>query len=99
MSYNSTENRKKGLHLFQCFLEANCTETISPDRIPGLFANERIDLQGITLLPYNVLSVTSFLAKSPHKWKYLNLENCHIGDTGMRILKHFLCNSHYKEKT
>ena len=99
MSYNSTENRKKGLHVFQCFLEANSTETISPDRISGLFANERIDLQGITLLPYDVLSVTSFLAKSPHKWKYLNLENCHIGDTGMRILKHFLCNSHYKEKT
>ena len=73
-SYDATENRKKGLHLFQCFLEANKTEVISPNMIPALFTNERVDLQGLTLLPYDVLSVTSFLAKSPHKWKYLNLE-------------------------
>ena len=98
-SSDSTRNRRKGLHLFQCYLEANKTEVISHDMIPGLFTNERIDLQGLTLLPYDVLSVTSFIAKSPRKWKYLNLENCHMGDTGMRTLEHFFCNSHYKEKT
>ena len=98
-SYDSTENRKKGLHLFQCLLEANKTEVISHDMIPGLFTNEHIDLQGLTLLPYNVLSVTSFIAKSPRKWKYLNLENCHMGDIGMRTLQHFFHSSHYKEKT
>ena len=97
-SYSSTENRKKGLHLFQCFLEANSAEASLPDVVPSLFTNERIDLQGLTLLPYHVLSVTSFIANSPLKWKHLNLENCHIGDTGMLIIKHFLCNSHYKEK-
>ena len=99
VSYSSTENRKRGLHLFQCFLEANSTETRFPEIVPSLFTNEHIDLQGLTLLPYHVLSTTSFIAKSPLKWKHLNLENCHIGDTGMHIIKHFLCNSHYKEKT
>ena len=98
-SYDSTKNRKKGLHLFQCILEANKTKVISQDMIPGLFTNERIDLQGLTLLPYDVLSVTSFIAKSPRKWKYLNLENCHMGDIGMHTLQHFFRNSHYKEKT
>ena len=44
-------------------------------------------------------SLFAFLpSKSFLKWKHLNLENCHIGDTGMHIIKHFLCNSHYKEK-
>ena len=97
-SYSSTENRKKGLHLFQCFLEANSAESRLPDNVSSLFTNERIDLQGLTLLPYHVLSITSFLAKSSLKWKHLNLESCHIGDTGVRVIKHFLCNSHYKEK-
>ena len=97
-SYSNTENRKKGLHLFQCFLEANSAESSLPDMVSSLFTNERIDLQGLTLLPYHVLSITSFLAKSSFKWRHINLESCHIGDTGVRIIKHFLCNSHYKEK-
>jgi len=98
-SHGNIRNRKKGLHLFQCLLEGNNTEVMLPDLIPGLFTNGCIDLQELTLLPYNVLSITSFLAKSPLKWKSLNLENCHIGDTGMHIVKRFLCNAHYKEKT
>ena len=98
VSYSSTENRKRGLHLFQCFLETSSPETRLPEMVPSLFTNERIDLQGLTLLPYHVLSITSFIAKSPLEWKHLNLENCHMGDTGMLIIKRFLCNSHYKEK-
>ena len=37
-------------------------------------------------------------SKSFLKWMHLNLKNCHIGDIGMHIIKHVLCNSHYKEK-
>ena len=62
ISYSSTENRKKALHLFQCSLEANSAESRLPDVVSSLFTNEHIDLQGLTLLPYYVLSITSFLA-------------------------------------
>jgi len=91
--------RKKGLHLFQCILEASGSDVTLPDIISGLFTDDHINLQGLTLLPYHVLSLTTFMAKSPSKWKSINLENCHIGDRGMSILKRYLCNKRYKLKT
>ena len=91
--------RKQGLHLFQCILEGSDSDVTLPDVISGLFAEDRINLQGLTLLPYHVLSLTTFMAKSPSRWKSINLESCHIGDTGTSILKRFLCNKRYKAKT
>ena len=91
--------RKQGLHLFQCILEGSGSDVTLPDVISGLFAEDRINLQGLTLLPYHVLSLTTFMAKSPSRWKSINLESCHIGDTGTSILKRFLCNKRYKAKT
>jgi len=92
-------DRKKGLHLFQCILEGSGSDITLPDVISGLFADDRINLQGLTLLPYHVLSLTTFMAKSPSRWKSINLENCHMGDRGMSIMKRFLCNKRYKLKT
>ena len=92
-------DRKKGLHLFQCILEGSGSDITLPDVLSGLFTDDRIDLHGLTLLPYHVLSLTTFMAKSPSKWKSINLENCHMGDRGMSILKRFLCNKRYKLKT
>ena len=94
-------NRKKGLHLFLCILEgsSSSSDIALPDVISGLFLEDRINLQGLTLLPYHVLSLTTFMAKSPSIWKSINLENCHMGDRGMSILKCFLCNKRYKIKT
>jgi len=92
-------DRKKSLHLFQCILVGDSFDIALPDVISGLFTGDCINLQGLTLLPYHILSLTSFIAKSPSKWKSINLENCHMGDRGMLILRQFLCRNCYKSKT
>jgi len=92
-------NSKMGLHLFQCIFEGGNSDIKVPNVISGLFANDCINLQGLTLLPYHILSLTNFMAKSSIAWKLVNLENCHMGDTGMKILKRFLFNKRFEAKT
>ena len=98
-SGDTVMNRRKSLHLFQCILEGDSFDVTLPDVISGLFTDNHITLQGLTLLPYHVLSLTTFIAKSPPKWKSINLESCHMGDRGMLILRQFLCRKRYKAKT
>jgi len=92
-------DRKNCLHLFQCLFEGDRSDVKIPDVISGLFSDGCINLQGLELRPYHVLSLTTFMAKSSCTYKSINLENCHMGDTGMTILKRFLSNKHYRAKT
>jgi len=92
-------DKQKVLHLFQCIMEGGNSDVKLPYVISGLFTDGHINLQGLTLLPYHVLSLTIFMTKSLSIWKSINLQNCHIGDTGMKILKHFFCSKRYKAIT
>ena len=87
LSSNIKLDKVKCLHLFQCFMEAKC-ENI-PKEISKIFYNREMNFYGLQLLPYHVSSLTLYISKYSMQLQSLDLRDCHIGDVGMSILKHY----------
>ena len=86
-----TEHDRSSLRLFQCFCEANdfklcndITEKICSLRKILLYHNA-------SLFPSDIHCLTLFLSQSSiEKWQKLDLQYCHMGDTGLMVLNQSL---------
>ena len=87
LSNNIKSDKRKCLHLFQCFMEAK-SETV-PKEISNLFYNNEINFCGLQIIPYYISSLTLYISKYSMHLQSLNLRDCHIGDVGMSILQHY----------
>ena len=77
----------KVLYLFQCFKEAQNDKLCNT--LSKSFKGDEI--RHHTLLPHQVVSLGFFLSNSRRNWMELNLCECKIGDHGMNLLHHYLC--------
>ena len=84
---NTKSDKLKYLHLFQCFMEAK-SETV-PKEISFIFDDNKINFNGLPVLPHHISSLTLYISKYSMQLQSLNLRDCHIGDVGMNILQHF----------
>ena len=91
--YNITA--RENLFLFQCYLEGKDANLIFK-AISSIFSDGNINLSHVTLLPHHIMSLTMFMMRSTTQWKFLNLNNCFIGSTGMSILAKFFVD--FKER-
>ena len=88
-------NKLAILFVFQCYLEGKDMNMI-PTEIISAFGDGNIDLNNITLLPHDVMSLIVFMMNSPTKWKSLNLSKCSIGCKGISNFTKFFTD--FKEK-
>ena len=80
----------KVLYLFQCFQEAQ--DDMLCDVLSRSFDDDKIDFKKrTTLLPHQVVSLGFFLSKAHRKWVELNLNSCHIKNSGINLLHRYLC--------
>ena len=89
------KNKLAILFVFQCYLEAKDLNKI-PKEIISTFNDGNIDLNNITLLPHDIMSLIVFMMKSPTEWKSLNLSKCSIGCKGITNFTKFFTD--FKEK-
>ena len=83
-------NKRKCLHVFQCYLEAKESTEI-PEVISSMFKDGKVAFSNVKLLPRNITSLMSFICtKQSIQWKSLELQECKIGDTGMSVLQQFI---------
>ena len=82
------DNKIKLLHLFQCYSEDKSGVKI-PYAITSMFKYGKIKFNE-TLLPHHISSLTVFLSHVKVHLSVLELNNCHLGDNGMIILKQFI---------
>ena len=83
------KDKRKRLHLFQCYMEAeSCTEI--PNIIASMFKNGRVIITNLTLHPNHVSSLMSFLSHSSIQLKVLELPSCSLGDNGLNILEQYI---------
>ena len=82
-------DKRKCLHLFQCYLEA---KSEIPKELSNIFTFGKIILNNISLLPHHILSLIFFMSTSSIKqWKSLEMDNCNLGDIGMNsLLEHVM---------
>ena len=87
---NIRNDKRKLLHVFQCYLEAK-ENTEIPEVISSLFKDGKVTFSKVKLLPHNVTSLMSFMStKQSVQWKSLKLQQCKIGDIGMSVLQQFI---------
>ena len=87
---NIRSNKRKCLHVFQCYLEAK-ENTEMPEVISSMFKDGKVAFSKVKLLPHNITSLMSFICtKQSIQWKSLELQQCKIGDTGMSVLQQFI---------
>ena len=87
VSENILNDKRKRLHVFQCFVEAKSN---APEVIKRMFKNGKVKLKGVKLLPHHISSLTLFMSNSYMHWKILQLSGCHMGDIGMSVLEQFI---------
>ena len=90
LDYISKDKRKR-LHLFQCFIEAKGKGEL-PNIITSMFKDGKIKFNQ-TLHPCHISSLIAFLTHSGVWLCALELNNCHLGDNGMNIVKQFIANN------
>ena len=90
---NVYNDKRKCLHLFQCYVEARSVAEL-PTAISSMFADGKITLSGITLLPHHISSLIFFMYSSSIQWwKVLKLDHCNLGEIGMNsLLEHVIKN-------
>ena len=90
---NIYDDKRKCLHLFQCYMEAE-SDTEIPQEISSIFTDGKIILNNITLLPHHISSLIYFMsASSMQQWKVLEMCHCNLGDIGMNsFLEHVIKN-------
>ncbi|XP_065917638.1 protein NLRC3-like [Dysidea avara] len=77
----------KVLYLFQCFQEAQ-NDSMCEILSKSYWNSNNLN---VSLLPHQVVSLGFFLSKSTKTMTHLNMSNCHIGDHGIKLLHHYLC--------
>jgi len=90
---NEIENdKRKRLHLFQCYIEANSDKI--PERVSSIFSGGIIEFTAITLLPHHISSLIFFMSASvEQQWRVLELGNCNLRSIGMNnLLEHVIKN-------
>ena len=87
LSNDVKSDKIKCLYLLQCFTEAKCKEI--PKEISSIFFDNEIKFNKLQLLPHHISSLTLYISKYSMRLQSLNLRDCHIGDVGMSILKHY----------
>ena len=93
------KDKKKRLHIFQCYMEARSSITDLPMAISSMFKDGNVKFNNIKLLSYHVSCLTSFMSTSslPVPWKTLELKQCSLDDAAMNILELFIVDN--QEKT
>ena len=97
LSNDIKSDKRKCLHLFQCFMETKSKEI--PKEISNMFCNNEMNFHGLQLLPHHISSLTLYLSKYSMQLETLNLRDCHIGDVGMSILEHYFTTNPNKALT
>ena len=83
-------DKRKRLHLFQCFMEAKSI-TDTPDVITSMFKDGNVEIDRVKLVPHHISSLTLFISSFSINWKVLQLRHCNIEDIGMNVLEQFAC--------
>ena len=89
MSENILSNKRKRLHVFQCYMEAK-SNVEAPDVISDMFKNGSVIIDKEKLLPHHISSLMTFMSNSSMQWKTLELKHCKITDVGMNVLEEFI---------
>ena len=92
LSKDIRNDKRKCLHLFQCYMEAKRKEI--PEVILSIFSGGIISLTGVTLLPHHISSLIYFMSASTvQHWRTLELRNSNLRSVGMNsLLEHFIKN-------
>ena len=90
MTENILNDKRKRLHVFQCYMEANSSSAEAPEVISDMFKDNIIFINGEKLLPHHISSLMTFVSNSTMQWKGLVLKHCKITDVGMNVLKQFI---------
>ena len=88
MAENILSDKRKRLHVFQCYMEAKSNE--APDVISDMFKNGNVIIDREKLLPHHISSLMTFMSNSSIQWKALELKHCKITDVGMNVLEQFI---------
>ena len=89
LSHAIQNDKRKCLHLFQCYMEAKSDGI--PHAISTIFSDGNIKLTGIALLPHHISSLVFFMSVSTTlNWRILELKNCNLGNNGMNSLSEHL---------
>ena len=85
------DDKRKCLHLFLCYMEAESDSEI-PKEVSSIFADGKIILNSVTLLPHHISSLVFFMsASSMQQWKILEMHHCRLRDIGMNsLLEHVI---------
>ena len=89
MAENILSDKRKRLHVFQCFMEAKSSAE-APDVISDMFKDGKVIINEVKLLPHHLSSLMTFMSNSSMQWKALELSKCNITDIGMSVLKQFI---------
>ena len=89
MAESILSNKRKRLHVFQCYMEAK-SNAEAPDVISDMFKNGSVIIDKEKLLPYHISSLMTFMSNSSMQWKTLELKHCKITDVGMSVLEQFI---------
>ena len=89
MADNILSDKRKRLHVFQCYMEAK-SSTEAPDVISDMFKNGSVIIDKEKLLPHHISSLMTFMSNSSTQWKTLELKHCKITDVGMNVLEQFI---------
>ena len=89
MTENILNDKRKRLHVFQCYMEANSSAE-APDVISDMFKDGIVIIDREKLLPHHISSLMTFMSNSTMQWKALELKQCKITDVGMNVLKQFI---------
>ena len=85
MSENILSDKRKRLHVFQCYMEAK-SNAEAPDVISDMFKHGSVIIEKEKLLPHHISSLMTFMSNSSMQWKTLELNYCKITDVGMNVL-------------
>ena len=89
MAESILRNKRKRLHVFQCYMEAK-SNAEAPDVISDMFKNGSVIIDKEKLLPHHISSLMTFMSNSSMQWKTLELKHCKITDVGMNVLEQFI---------
>ena len=89
MAENILSNKRKRLHVFQCYMEAK-SSTEAPGVISDMFKNGNVSIDKEKLLPHHISSLMTFMSNSSTQWETLELTHCKITDVGMNVLEQFI---------
>ena len=89
MAESILSNKRKRLHVFQCYMEAK-SNAEAPDVISDMFKNGSVIIDKEKLLPHHISSLMTFMSNSSMQWKTLELKHCKITDVGMNVLEQFI---------